>query len=145
MPEITFAQAQDGLYALLGASPALAGVAISLGYPPGGPQVEQVWVAGSVPSWSREARATQHQGPGLVEDGYGLKVYVVTGKHPDFLTARSRILALAEAVITAVRADWTLGGAVSIADVEGGEVTEAVNEEGWEMGTEIRVHCRVWL
>lgn len=105
---------------------ALEGVPVDVGYPPGGPQADHVWVSGDADCRYQEldsvpAHRTEH---GTV------RVHVLCTRIARTLdVARDECLSLAARVEQAIAADLTLGGAVDWSRVESVEGKEGAADE----------------
>lgn len=143
----TVGPAMDGLKAAVAARPALAAVAVDVGYPAGGAAEEQVWVSGQVDDWSATPETTSTPaGLGSRDERFTLVVRVfVHRSEADYPPCRDRALALAGEVEAAVAAEPTLGGAVALAYPAGGRMDEAVRDDGRDVGVEVLVVCRAQL
>ncbi len=142
--------AQDGLYGLLRTrqqlpgSP-LRGVQLSLGWP-ADPQSEICSVAEQASSdqeWSSTGlQVASHED----EERLRLEVRILVRRSgSEFAPARDRALEIAGEVAAAVRADWTLGGAVADSTVVGTEMDGGADGEARYCGVTVRLEARAYL
>lgn len=130
--------AQDGLVTLLQGRAALDGVTISTGWP-GTIEHKHVWVGGDVTGWERTRLASGAVPP--EEESFVLRLRLVVLEATDSYTvARDELVELVDEVVQAVRSDVTLGGAVALAHIEGGEFQEFVAADG--RGCQVRLDVR---
>ncbi len=145
MPSTVWPDAQDALKAALDARPGLTGVPVTVGYPAGGPNVEHIWIAGQVTDWTREWETTAVANAPIREE-FTLELYVVVSRRVrTFEEVRVRLLAILDEIEAAVTADFTLGGAVAVATLTGGEIQEGIDDERRSGGAELRVRCEADL
>lgn len=140
--------------ALFLARQALAGnplkeVALEIGWPPGGPGSEQVWISGRVEGWDQQWETTgPATGPDAAdrEETFTLKVIcLVSMAGASYLEARDRALELAAEVARAVLSDDRLGGAVFESNIAGGRLDEGVIPQGRHVAAELDIFCRAYL
>lgn len=129
----TLAAAQDRLRQVIAS--ALPGVPVHVGWPPGNPNWEHVWISGDVDDWERRWPVTMTQTSAVVDERYTLRVNITTSTSSDaYSVLRDRLIALATAVDNAIRADVTLAGTVSFARVERIGLNEAADRETGRRG-----------
>lgn len=137
--------AQDALYEALVAETTLSGLVskkqISLGWPENQPQLEHIWITGSVPTWEI--------GPPELDmaeeriESFDLQVNVLVAKKSGGFTAvRDRMLALIEGIREPLRDDHTLSGAVLDAAITGGVWNESVTQDGRQLEVNLTVQVR---
>ena len=141
--------AQDALKTLLAARAGLANVPLDLGFPPGGPQDEHVWISGRVDDWDREYVTT---GPNtgadaaLRREDFVLKVIIVVSwRTTSYVEARDRALALQAEVERCVLSNPTLSDSVFQCELAGGSIGEGVSPDLRQVVPELNIACEAHL
>jgi len=142
----TLANAESGLYDVIRAEPALAGVPVSLGDPGSGVRPEHVWIAEEATAEQVSDLSSQDFPVGGREETFELSVRVLaTRSGDDYRALRDRAATLAAGVETAVREHRTLGGAVEDSEVVRLERETGATEAGRGILTTVVVRARSWL
>lgn len=121
----TFAAVQDAVAAAVAAA-LPQGVPCDVGYPPGGPQADHVWVSAEAECQLDVAEATARQ---RLERGTVTVHVLCTRIARDCGVARDAALTLAAAAEGAIASDPTLGGLVWLARVVSVKGEEAVLDD----------------
>ncbi len=130
--------AEDGLYTAVAARPGFAGVPFDRANPGSALQTPQhVWIGSSevtAQTWDVTGAGAQ-----LRQEAFTVQVYI-RAVDTDVRAARDKALTLAGEVEAALRADWTLGGAVFSASVAAMRKDAWMDpDNGWGAGIRVDV------
>jgi hypothetical protein len=135
--------AEDGLFTIIGARPALAAVPLDRAHPGNELRREHIWIGEAV-SASQEWETT---GIGSEQKMESLTISIwIRATDVDYQTSRNRALVLAGEVEAAVRADFKLSNQVWHGQVN--TITKAateVTDEGWMVALRVEVEARSFL
>jgi hypothetical protein len=136
--------AQDELKTLLDAAAGLNGVTKALGTPLKLSDLQEVvWVSGEVEDWNADFRVTALQAK---DETFVLRVHCLVTRTGDYKAARDRAKTFAQAVEDTIRNNYTLNGAVELAQVKSVALEEArLDERRHQVLITIYVACRAWL
>jgi hypothetical protein len=134
-----------GLYALLSAAPALAGVTVHDGPPVVSETAE--WIAvGYSPGESTSADINYEDrdvGGRSQREQYDLLCSLVTNSGDEGMQARrARAVVLRDAVAAVLLTDATLGGAVDVARMTSAQLVQEQTSQGASAGYVFRVTCK---
>lgn len=115
------------------------GVPVTLGAP-AEKQQTHVWISGDVDVWEQDYRTS---GLGAKDETFVLQVEaLVMRSASDYATPRARMQSLLSEIEAAIVADYTLGGAVMLAQVERITMDEGVTDEKQRaIGATVFVRC----
>jgi hypothetical protein len=135
--------AQDALYALLGAAGTLNGAQLSLGRPTRD-EPSQVWVSGETEVWNAEYAIS---GLGAKDETFTMRVNVqVTRLGTEYVKARDDVKELGQAVEDVIADNPTLSGTVELAQISASRLAETLTDERHRtVALQIDVSCRAWL
>lgn len=152
--------AQDGLKAILSGAGitcverntgGVYPMAVTLGWPAKGLDAEHLQVMGEVLDWHREWETTATT-QGYTPPQYESFTLIVRTRtflegldDGSFKAVRDRHFTVLAAVEIAIRADFTLGGAVDISVVGDAETHEGIADNGRELMSEHRITCQASL
>lgn len=142
----TLAIAETGLYDVIRAEAALAGVPVTLGDPGNAVRPEHVWIAEEATVEQVSDLSSQDFPMGGREELFELNVRIIaTRSGDDYRALRDRAIALAAGVETAVREHRTLDGTVEDSEVVRIERETAATDAGRAILTTVVVRARAWL
>lgn len=151
-PPITaVGSAMDGLKTIIAARNILGldgvnRVPLHIGWPPGGPEPEHIWIQGDVEGWTQEQEVTGDMATAPREEAFALKVVVhVEQATADFLVVRDRALVFIREIGLALRNSFTVGGSVFEGEISGGEAAEGWTEETRSYTVVLKVSILAYL
>lgn len=139
-PTSAVSATQDALLAALQADVDLTGIHISLGWPWTTPEATQIWIDGDVEPWLVEPLTTglnvRHR-----RETFTLVVHCQQQySSNEYASTRNAALIMANAVMTVVRGDHTIGGSVDDSECVGGAIREIKNDAGSGRGVDVQLH-----
>ena len=133
-----------GFIAQLAASADLSGVTVHDGPPVTASTPEWIavgWQPGSTESVSMTWDWAQIGGQRSEETYDVLCSFAVSSGDADMNTRRARAIVIRDAIAAAVRADWTLGGAVRLAHLSEGVMHQEQTDRGSAIGFTFTLSC----
>ncbi len=135
--------AEDGLFTIVSARPALSGVAIDRMHPGNELRREHIWIVED--DSADQEWETTGMGSQIKREELRLAV-ALRATDVEYQAARDRALVLAGEVEAAVRADFKLSNSVWDADVQGIDKRAAeLTDEGWLVEIRVRIRARAFL
>lgn len=137
--------AQDALLDLIRGLDSIGGWKVDLGFPAAANvQTKHIWLAGDIRDHDQVFAISSLQAK---DETFLLRVHVVnTSRDNTYRVPRDKVRIITDELEQAINADWTLGGAVMLAEVRNIEWDEAIPEQSTrQVMATVTVACRTWL